>query len=125
MFGAAGFIGELVAGTAHAGAFGVATLNHELGYDAMEDGAVVELVAFLAAAGPLFGAFGKADEVSYGDGCFFFEELGDDGAFGGFEVGVSAWFFGHDVNSPCRLMKFDDERLPVDGGSGGIILATW
>src|SRR5271167_4574426 len=29
VFGAAGFVGELVAGAAHAGAFGVAALNHE------------------------------------------------------------------------------------------------
>src|SRR6267378_1550680 len=56
VFGALGFVGELVAGAAHAGAFGVAALDHELGDDAMEDGAVVELGAFFAAAVPVLGA---------------------------------------------------------------------
>jgi hypothetical protein len=77
VFGALGFVGELVAGAAHAGAFGVAALDHELGNDAVEDGAVVELRALFAAAVPLFGALGEADEVGYGFGCVFFEELAD------------------------------------------------
>ncbi len=77
VFGALGFVGELVAGAAHAGAFGVAALDHELRDDAVEDGAVVELRAFLAAAVPVFGAFGEADEVGYGDGCVLLEELAD------------------------------------------------
>ena len=93
VFGAAGFVGELVAGAAHAGAFGVAALDHELGDDAVEDGAVVELRALLAAAVPVFGAFGEADEVGDSDGRVFLEELADDGAFGGLEGGVGAWFF--------------------------------
>jgi len=77
VFGALGFVGELVAGAAHAAAFGVATLDHELRDDAMEDGAVVELGAFLAAAVPLFGALSEADEVGYGLRCVFLEELAD------------------------------------------------
>ena len=75
VFGAPGLVGELVAGAAHAGAFGVAALDHELGDDAMEDGAVVELRALLAAAVPVLGAFGEADKVGDGLGCVFFEEL--------------------------------------------------
>src|ERR1700722_10099724 len=93
MFGALGFVGELVAGAAHARAFGVAALDHELRDDAMEDRAIVELVALLAAAGPVFGTFGEADEVGDRDGRVFFEELADDGSFRGLEVGVGAWFF--------------------------------
>src|SRR5260370_21006140 len=77
VFGALGFVGELVARAAHAGAFGIATLDHELWDDAMEDGAVVELGALFAAAGPVLCAFGEADEVGYGFGCVFLEDLAD------------------------------------------------
>ena len=38
-----GFILEFITGATHAGACGVAALNHEVGNDAMEDGAVIEL----------------------------------------------------------------------------------
>src|SRR5579864_2529961 len=41
----AGFVLETVPGTAAAGRGGVAALNHEVGDDAMKDGAVVEAVA--------------------------------------------------------------------------------
>ncbi len=58
----------------------------------MEDGAVVKLVALLAAAGPVFTAFGEADEVGDRDGRICLEELADDGALGGLEVGVGAGF---------------------------------
>src|SRR5271168_3048295 len=50
-----GFVGELVAGAAHAGAFGVAALNHERGDDAVEDGAVVKVRTLLGAGVPLAG----------------------------------------------------------------------
>src|ERR1700729_3964638 len=93
--GAAGLVGELVAGAAHAGAFGIAALDHELGYHAMEDGSVVELCALLAAAVPLLGAFGEADEVGYGLGCVLLEEFADDGSFGGFEGCISSWILCH------------------------------
>ncbi len=92
-----GLVGELVAGAAHAGAFGVAALDHEVGDDAVEDGAVVELGALLAAAVPLLGAFGEADEVGDGLGCVLLEELADDGAFGGLEGCVGAWLSCHVV----------------------------
>src|SRR5207302_11478807 len=58
VLGALGFVGELVAGAAHAGAFGFAALDHELRDVAVEDGAVVELRALFAAAVPFLGAFG-------------------------------------------------------------------
>ena len=54
-------VGELVAGTAAAGAFRVAALNHEIGNDAMKNGAVVERLAGL-------GSFRQADEVLDGAG---------------------------------------------------------
>ena len=38
-------VGELVAGAAHAGAGGIAALNHEVGDDAVEGDAVVEAAA--------------------------------------------------------------------------------
>ena len=95
VLGALGFVGKLVAGAAHAGAFGVAALDHELGDDAMKDGAVVELCALFAAAVPVLGTFGEADEVGYSLGCVFFEELTDDCSFGGFESGVGTGFRWH------------------------------
>jgi hypothetical protein len=73
VFGALGFVGELVAGAAHAGTFGVAALDHELGDDAVEDGSVVELCTLLTAAVPLLGTFGEADEVGHGLGCVLLE----------------------------------------------------
>ena len=96
--GALGLVRELVAGAAHAGAFGVAALDHEVGDDAMEDGAVVELVAFFRAGVPLAGAFGELDEVLDGERGFFFEELADDVSFGGLEGGVGTGLggCGHD-----------------------------
>jgi hypothetical protein len=46
-----GLVLEAVAGSAHAGAGGIAALDHEVGNDAMEDGAVEELVGGLGAGG--------------------------------------------------------------------------
>src|SRR5580700_7384211 len=80
-----GFVGELVAGAAHAGALRVAALDHELGDDAVEDGAVVKLVALLAGGVPFLGAFSEADKVSDGFRSFGRKQLADDGAFGGLE----------------------------------------
>jgi hypothetical protein len=73
-----------VAGTiAHA----VAALDHEVGDDAMEGGAVVVgLVVHLLegfGVGPVLGAVGQADEVGYGDGGFFFVEFAGEAAHGG------------------------------------------
>src|SRR5713226_9851315 len=66
---ALGFVLELIAGAAEAGASRVAALDHEVGNHAVEDGAVVEPVLALLAAdgvGPLAFAFGKVGEVGYG-----------------------------------------------------------
>ena len=57
---------EAIAGAAAAGAGGVAALDHEVGDDAVEDGAVVEFVA------------GQEDEVVDGLGRFLGEQLADD-----------------------------------------------
>ena len=62
----------------------------------MEDGSVVELGALLAAAVPLLGSLGEADEVGDGLGRVLLEELADDGAFRGLEGGIGAglgWHF--------------------------------
>ncbi len=56
----------------------------------MKDGSVVELRALLAAAVPLLGAFGEADEVGYRLGCILLEEFADDGSFRCFECCVGA-----------------------------------
>src|SRR6185437_473176 len=85
---ALGLVGELVAGAAHAGAFGVSALDHELRDDAVEDGAVIELGALLGAAVPVLGALGEADEVGDSIGRFLVEQLADDGAFAGFKYRV-------------------------------------
>ena len=85
-----GFVFELVAGAAEAGAGGISALDHEVGNHAMEDGAVVEAVFALLAAdgmGPLAFAFGEFDEVGDGFGGFFLEQAADDGAF----TGIEAW----------------------------------
>src|SRR5258708_6173122 len=92
---ALGLVGELVAGAAHAGALGVAALDHELRNHAMEDAAVVELCALLAAAVPLFGSFGEADKVGYGLGGVFLEEFADNCAFRGLEGCVGSWLGWH------------------------------
>ena len=89
-------VAEAVAGAAHAGAFGVAALDHEVRDHTVEDGAVVELGALLGARGPFLGAFGEADEVGHGFGSFLVEELDDDFAFSGIErCGVSSWLGWH------------------------------
>ena len=83
---ALGLVLEAVAGAAHAGAGGVAALDHEVGNHAMEDGSVVELVGgFGVGAGvrPLLLAFGEVDEVLDGDGRVGLEEADGDLAFGG------------------------------------------
>src|SRR5271157_4835169 len=54
-----GFILKAVAGATHAGARGIAPLDHEVGNDAVEDGSVVELAGGFGACGrvgPLLGA---------------------------------------------------------------------
>ena len=95
---ALGLILEAIAGAAHACARRVAALNHEVGNDAMEDGAVEELVGRLGARagmGPFLLAFRQFDEVLHGDGCVRFEEADDDLAFSGIERGVCAGGLGH------------------------------
>jgi hypothetical protein len=106
-----------VAGVAGAVARAIAALDHELGYDAVEGGAVVEgLVVHLLEGfgiGPVFGAFGEADEVGYGDGCFFIEELAGEAAHGG--IDNDGWAGGN------------GGRLELAGGAGGVgkLLGGW
>ncbi len=87
-------IGEGVAGIAHAGAGGVAALNHEFGNDAVEGGAVVEgLVVLLLVGdgvGPVFGALGESDEVGDGVWGLLLEELAGDAAHGSVHDDVGA-----------------------------------
>ena len=106
-----------VAGVAGAVARAIATLDHELGDNAVEGSAVVEgLVVHLLKGfgiGPVFGAFGEADEVGYGDGRFFFEELAGESAHGG--IDDDGWAGGN-----CR-------GLELAGGAGGVgqLLGGW
>ena len=89
---------EEVAGIAGAVAEAIAALDHEAGDDAVEGGAVVEglMVHFLEGlgVGPVFGAFGEADEVGDGDGGFLVEELAGEAAHGGVDDGGRAGGYG-------------------------------
>ena len=60
-------VGEFVAGSAAARAFGIAALDHEIGNHAMENGAVVKRLAGL-------GAFGQGHEVLHRGGDFVGEQ---------------------------------------------------
>ena len=98
---ALGFVAEAVAWPAHAGAGGIAALDHEVGNDAVEDGSVEELVIGLdvgCGVGPLLGAFGEFDEVLDGDGGIGLEETDGDLAFGGGEDGVGSCCECHDYS---------------------------
>src|SRR5260370_11466465 len=78
---ALGFVLKFVAGAAHAGAAGVATLDHEVGDDAMKDGSVVERAgAAFAADGvlPAALALGQINEVLVGVGGFLFKQPPND-----------------------------------------------
>ena len=80
---ALGFILELVARSAHAGATGIAPLNHEVGNDAVKDRSVVKRTrAFFAADAvlPFALTFGKLHKICHRLGCFLFEQAADDGA---------------------------------------------
>src|ERR1035437_2744171 len=79
-------VGEFVAGSAPAGAFGAAALDHEIRNDAVKNRAVVEWLTG-------FGTIGKRDKVVHGVGHLVGEELGFELAFGGIECGVN--FVGH------------------------------
>ena len=85
---------EEIAGISGAVTRAVAALDHEVGDDAVKGGAVVEgLVVHLLeglGVGPVFGAFGEADEVGYGDGSFFVVELAGEAAHGGVDDGSGA-----------------------------------
>src|SRR5262249_45901244 len=101
-----GLIFELIAGAAHAGAGGIAALDHEVGDDAMEDGSVVEaLFALFACDGmfPLAVALSQVNEVGDSFGSVFVEQAADNGAFGGLEDGVGAGRTGH--RNPFSLSK--------------------
>src|SRR5271157_50300 len=73
-------VGEFVAGTAASGAFRVATLNHEIGNDPMENGAVVKGLTRL-------GATGEIHEIGDGAGGLVSEQLHFEGAGSGIEGG--------------------------------------
>ena len=63
---ALGLILELVARSAHAGAAGIAALDHEVGNDAVKDGSVVKRAGSFFAADavlPFALALGKLDEI--------------------------------------------------------------
>src|ERR1035441_4355766 len=79
-------VGEFVAGTATARAFGIAALDHKIRNDAMKNRAVVEWL-------PGLGTIGKRNEVVHGIGRLVGEKLDLEFAFGGIECGVD--FVGH------------------------------
>ena len=81
---------KLKPGSPRAGAGGVAALDHEVGDDAVEDGAVVErgpLPLVVARVDPLLLARGQADEVGHRLRGVLAEELHHDGPLAGLERG--------------------------------------
>src|SRR5882724_1620660 len=97
-----GLVLELVTGAAHAGAGRIATLDHEVGDHAMEDGSVVQPVFALVARhrmSPLALALGKFGEVSDCLGRFFIEEAADDLPLAGIKRCVQSWLACHDAPS--------------------------
>ena len=92
-------VGEGIAGAAGAGAQGAAALNHEIGDDAVELEAVVELVALhLGAAAEFLGAFSEADEVGHSERGLGVFEHADNFTLAGVELRIQAVFqfaFGH------------------------------
>ena len=101
---------EHVAGVANAGAERVATLDHEAGDDAVEDGAVIEPFAVDFFEGewvrPVLGGSGEADEVGDGDGSLLIVELAGEAAHGGVKDNGGA--------------GGDDGGVGVAGGAGGV-----
>jgi len=90
---------EGVARVAGTGAGGVATLDHEVGDDAMEDGAIEvalvvhELLGFRV--GPVAGSFSELDEVVDGFWGLFLKKLAGDAAHGCVEDDRGAVGDGH------------------------------
>ena len=101
---------EEVARVAGAVAHAVPALNHEVGDDAVEGGAVVEgLVMHLLHSlgiGPVFRAFGETGEVGYGDGGLLIVELAGEAAHGGVDN--------------CGGTGRHDGRRDLAGGTGGV-----
>ena len=106
---------EAVAGIAHAGAGGVAALDHELGNDAMEGGAVVERLVVLLlvgrGVGPVLGALGQRDEVGYRLGRLLLIELAGDAAHGG--VHDDDWAIGTGQGGCGGLGRVGQVRWPA------------
>jgi hypothetical protein len=86
------FVGEFVAGSAAAGTFGTAALDHKIRDHPVEDQVVEEGLAGL-------GAFGKGHEVFDGLGRFFGIEPGFKLSLGGIEEGVD--FIRHESIVSC------------------------
>src|SRR5580692_4196108 len=85
------FVREGVAGAAASIAARASTLDHELGNNAVEGEAVVEIALFFFAVGfvgEFFGAFGETNEILDGFGRLFFEEADHDIALRCFKNGV-------------------------------------
>src|SRR5512146_1269384 len=95
---ALGLILELVAGAAHAGAAGVAALNHEIGNHAVENRAAVERPRALLAADVVFPvafALGQVNEVLHCFWCILLEKTAGDVAFAGLKYGVCSRLTSH------------------------------
>jgi len=97
------FVGEFVAGAAHAGAMRASALNHEIGNDAVEDQAVVKRARFFLAGffvGEFLGAFGETNEIGDGFGSFVDQKLDHDIAERSFKDGVGA-------SGTCHAVSLD------------------
>src|SRR5262249_15602569 len=99
---ALGFVLEFVAGTAHAGAAGVAALDHEIGDHPMKDGAAVKrsIAAFAAhTVLPAPFALSQVDEILGGDGRFLLKQAANNFAFRSVEYCVGTCRAAHKSSS--------------------------
>src|SRR6185437_13110728 len=109
-----GLITEFIARTAHAGAAGIASLDHKVWNDSMKNCAAVKwaITAFAAyAIFPAALAFGQISEVLRSNGRFLFKKAANNLAFSRIKNRVRAWLACHElflsVNSGCYLKYLD------------------
>jgi hypothetical protein len=111
---------KCVAWSTHSCAGRVATLNHELGNDAMEGRAVVEVFVVLDLLGcgvdPVLCTFGQANEVGYGVGRLLLVELAGDAAHRGIHHHERS--VGNGQGFSCCLRRVGNVRA---GGCGRLL----
>src|SRR5579864_920540 len=95
-----GFVSEFIARASHAGAAGVASLDHKIRDHPMKDGAAVKwaVAAFAAyAVFPATFAFGKVGKVLCGYRRFLFKKSANNLAFSSIKNRICAWLACHEL----------------------------